>query len=238
MKRTFLKRPSPEKPQTPDAKSQLRIWGFTGSPGVSRATRESQFVFVNRRPVENRGINYALIEGYHNSLMKGRYPVCCLFLEIDPAAVDVNIHPAKREVKFHREFEIRKFTAQAVRDALLAFHSGDPPESKRSDERHREPLPQQTPELPGSSATSPAPNCRTARFVRAIATAGDNLVAGSSRRTRAVENWLASAARARSTTGNRQPATGNSQSISGTGGADSAIRNPQSATIRCRRSPA
>ncbi len=117
---------SPEKPQTTNTKSQIRIWGLTGSPGVSRATRESQFVFVNRRPVENRGINYALIEGYHNSLMKGRYPVCCLFLEIDPAAVDVNIHPAKREVKFHREFEIRKFTAQAVRDALLAFHSEPP----------------------------------------------------------------------------------------------------------------
>ncbi|HXI73649.1 MAG TPA: DNA mismatch repair endonuclease MutL [Verrucomicrobiae bacterium] len=114
---------SSEKPQSPDTKSQIRIWGLIGSPGVSRATRESQFVFVNRRPVENRGINYALIEGYHNSLMKGRYPVCCLFLEIDPAAVDVNIHPSKREVKFHREFEIRKFTAQAVREALLAFHS-------------------------------------------------------------------------------------------------------------------
>ncbi len=107
----------------PDPKSQIRIWGLIGSPGVSRATRESQFTFVNRRPVENRGINYALIEGYHNSLMKGRYPVCCLFLEIDPAAVDVNIHPSKREVKFHREFEIRKFVAQAVKETLLAFHA-------------------------------------------------------------------------------------------------------------------
>ena len=56
--------------------------------------------------------------------MKGRYPVCCLFLEIDPAAVDVNIHPAKREVKFHREFEIRKLVAQAVQETLLAFHAG------------------------------------------------------------------------------------------------------------------
>jgi DNA mismatch repair protein MutL len=55
--------------------------------------------------------------------MKGRYPVCCLFLEIDPAAVDVNIHPAKREVKFHREFEIRKLAARAVQETLLAFHS-------------------------------------------------------------------------------------------------------------------
>ena len=116
----------PEKPaaaQISDLKSQIRVWGLIGSPGVSRATRDGQFVFVNRRPVENRGVNYALIEGYHNSLMKGRYPVCCLFLEIDPAAVDVNIHPAKREVKFHREFEVRKMVAQAVHDALLAFHA-------------------------------------------------------------------------------------------------------------------
>jgi DNA mismatch repair protein MutL len=57
--------------------------------------------------------------------MKGRYPVCCLFLEIDPAAVDVNIHPAKREVKFHRESEIRKLVGQAVKETLLAFHSTD-----------------------------------------------------------------------------------------------------------------
>ncbi len=118
---------SPEKPAIRNPQSAIRIWGLIGSPGVSRATRDGQFIFVNRRPVENRGINYALIEGYHNALMKGRYPVCCLFLEIDPAAVDVNIHPAKREVKFHREFEVRKFTAQAVHEALLAFHG---PESK------------------------------------------------------------------------------------------------------------
>jgi DNA mismatch repair protein MutL len=113
----------PEKSEIANHKSQIQIWGLIGSPGVSRATRDGQFVFVNRRPVENRGVNYALIEGYHNALMKGRYPVCCLFLEIDPAAVDVNIHPAKREVKFHREFEIRKFVAQAVKETLLAFHA-------------------------------------------------------------------------------------------------------------------
>ncbi len=114
--------PEPE----PRAQSNIHVWGFIGAPGVSRATRESQHLFVNRRPVENRGLNYALLEGYHTSLMKGRYPVCCLFLEIDPAAVDVNIHPAKREVKFHRESEVRKFVAQAVRETLLAFHSPAP----------------------------------------------------------------------------------------------------------------
>ena len=105
--------------------SSFRVWGLMGAPGVARSTREDQHIFVNRRPVENRGINYALLEGYHTALMKGRYPVCCLFLEINPAAVDVNIHPAKREVKFHREFEIRKHVAEAVREALLAFHGGE-----------------------------------------------------------------------------------------------------------------
>ena len=115
---------SPVKPAEPSISPSgtLKVWGLIGSPGVSRATRDGQFVFVNRRPVENRGINYALIEGYHNSLMKGRYPVCCLFIEIDPAAVDVNIHPSKREVKFHRAFEVRKLVARAVHDTLLTFH--------------------------------------------------------------------------------------------------------------------
>jgi hypothetical protein len=78
----------------------LRVWGLIGAPGVSRSTREEQHLFVNRRPVENRGLNYALIEGYHTALMKGRYPVCCLFLEIQPSAVDVNIHPSKERSNF------------------------------------------------------------------------------------------------------------------------------------------
>jgi DNA mismatch repair protein MutL len=117
---------SPEKPESVTSPDQVRVWGLIGTPGVSRATRDGQFVFVNRRPVENRGINYALIEGYHTSLMKGRYPVCCLFLEINPASVDVNIHPAKREVKFHREFEVRKIVARAVGDSLLAYHTDTP----------------------------------------------------------------------------------------------------------------
>ncbi|HWY78349.1 MAG TPA: DNA mismatch repair endonuclease MutL, partial [Verrucomicrobiae bacterium] len=79
---------TPERPQT---LPRFRIWGLIGAPGVSRSTREDQHLFVNRRPVENRGLNFALMEGYHTALMKGRFPVCCLFLEIDPSAVDVNI---------------------------------------------------------------------------------------------------------------------------------------------------
>jgi DNA mismatch repair protein MutL len=102
----------------------VRVWGLMGGPGLSRSSRQDQHLFVNRRPVENRGLNMALLEGYHTALMKGRYPVCCLFLEINPANVDVNIHPAKREVKFHNERAVRRLVAQAVRGALLDFHGG------------------------------------------------------------------------------------------------------------------
>jgi DNA mismatch repair protein MutL len=106
--------------------SRFRLWGLIGKPGISRSARDEHFVFVNRRPVENRGINFALAEGYHTSLMKGRYPVCCLFLEIDPAMVDVNIHPSKREVKFRQEKTVRQLVAQSVRETLLAFHTAKP----------------------------------------------------------------------------------------------------------------
>ncbi len=120
--------PDRDEPEPPASDSGYRtsdflVWGFLGAPGVSRATREDQHLFVNRRPVESRGLNFALLEGYHTALMKGRYPVGCLFLEIDPAAVDVNIHPTKREVKFHREFDVRRVVAQAVRETLLEFHA-------------------------------------------------------------------------------------------------------------------
>jgi DNA mismatch repair protein MutL len=115
--------PENEEAQVPaSSPPSFRVWGFIGAPGVSRSTRQDQHIFVNRRPVENRGLNFALLEGYHTALMKGRYPVCCLFLEIDPAAVDVNIHPAKREVKFHREGEVRRLVGQAIRETLLGVH--------------------------------------------------------------------------------------------------------------------
>ena len=133
--------------------SDFRLWGFIGAPGVSRATREDQHVFVNRRPVENRGLNFALLEGYHTALMKGRYPVCCLFLEIDPAAVDVNIHPAKREVKFHREGEVRRLVAEGVRQTLLSFHAAPAP--NKWGERPREPQAAQQPGSPGVSPHQP-----------------------------------------------------------------------------------
>src|SRR5439155_728054 len=151
------------------AGSMLRVWGLIGAPGVSRATRQDQHLFVNRRPVENRALNFALLEGYHTALMKGRYPVCCLFAELHPAEVDVNIHPAKREVRFHREKAVRRCVGEAVRRALLDFHSAPgnaPPalEAPRPSAIHR-PSPIAGPSStlrPPSLAAVPASNASSA----------------------------------------------------------------------------
>ncbi|PAW78374.1 MAG: hypothetical protein B9S32_07565 [Verrucomicrobia bacterium Tous-C9LFEB] len=101
----------------------LRLHGFIGQPGVSRGNRQDEHVFVNGRPVTSRTLQFGLLEGYHNALMRGRYPVCVLFLELDPAGVDVNIHPAKREVRFHDDMRIRQFIVPAVQRTLQQFGS-------------------------------------------------------------------------------------------------------------------
>lgn len=101
----------------------LRLTGFIGQPGVSRAGRQEEHIFVNGRPVTSRTLQFGLQEGYHNALMRGRYPVCVLFLTMDPAGVDVNIHPAKREVRFHDDMRVRQFIVKSVLEVLQGFHS-------------------------------------------------------------------------------------------------------------------
>ena len=114
------------------ASGELRLRGYIGKPGISRAARNEELFFINQRPVENRTLHFGLLEGYHNSLMKGRYPVAILFLEMDPSGVDVNIHPAKREVRFHDDFTIRHFIVKSVQEALSQF-SGAPAASVKFD---------------------------------------------------------------------------------------------------------
>jgi DNA mismatch repair protein MutL len=96
----------------------ISIRGFLGKAGVSRPTRAEQIIFVNGRAVENLTIQHALREGYHTALMKGQYPLVFLFLDLDPADVDVNVHPAKREVRFRNPDVIRQALAETVRKTL------------------------------------------------------------------------------------------------------------------------
>jgi DNA mismatch repair protein MutL len=102
----------------PGAKGRVTVSGLIGQAGVSRATRAQQFVFVNGRAIESPVIGAALKEGYHTALMRGQYPVTFLFVELDPAEVDVNVHPAKREVRFRDPTEVREAVVAAVRRSL------------------------------------------------------------------------------------------------------------------------
>ncbi len=97
---------------------KLRIRGLIGQAGVSRQSRAQQLVFVNGRAVENPVLTVALREGYHTALMKGQFPVTFLFLDLDPGAVDVNVHPAKREVRFRDPNGVREAVVAAIRRTL------------------------------------------------------------------------------------------------------------------------
>ena len=100
------------------AENGMRLSGLIGRTGVGRTTRHEMIVFVNGRPVDSRTLNYALIESYHESLPKGRYPLAFVFFECDPAEVDVNVHPAKREVRFRSEPTVRSFVIRSVLQRL------------------------------------------------------------------------------------------------------------------------
>jgi len=100
------------------ASSKIRISGFIGQAGLSRQTRSQQLAFVNGRAIESSLITGAIREGYHTALMKGQYPVTFLFLELEPTAVDVNAHPAKREVRFHDPKGVRETIVRCIQQTL------------------------------------------------------------------------------------------------------------------------
>ena len=92
----------------------LSLEGLIGKPGQSRPTRKEMIFFVNRRPVESKTLSYALLEAYHTYAPKGRYPPAILFLTLDPSQVDVNVHPAKREIRFRDERKVRQFLMDGI----------------------------------------------------------------------------------------------------------------------------
>ena len=101
-----------------NASSKIQTSGLIGQAGLSRQTRAQQLFFVNGRAIESGLITAAVREGYHTALMKGEYPVTFLFLTLDSGAVDVNVHPAKREVRFRDPTAVRDAIALSVRQTL------------------------------------------------------------------------------------------------------------------------
>jgi DNA mismatch repair protein MutL len=97
-----------------------RAYGYTSRPTTYKATRQCISFFVNRRWVQSRTLTYAVEEAYHTLLLTGRHPIAVVNIEVDPSLVDVNVHPAKTEVKFLRERQVYAAVQRAVRAAVLA----------------------------------------------------------------------------------------------------------------------
>ena len=101
-----------------EEKSSLTVSGFTSRPDIQRMNRNGIYVFVNRRLVRDRMILHAIHEAYRNILPPGVFPATLLFLEMPYAEVDVNVHPAKIEVRFRRSQLVHDFARDAIRQAL------------------------------------------------------------------------------------------------------------------------
>ena len=96
----------------------VRLSGFVSSPAAGRGNRSAQFFYCNGRFIRSALLQSALEQAYKNTLLTGRYPACVIWLEIRPGSVDVNVHPAKTEVKFSEERRLFGLLCQAVRDTL------------------------------------------------------------------------------------------------------------------------
>jgi DNA mismatch repair protein MutL len=98
----------------------LSITGFISPISLTRSNRREITFFVNGRPVQDPALGTAIVQAYHTLLMVGRYPLCSLFLQVPPEAVDVNVHPTKAEVRFKNGDLVFRGVQRAARRALLA----------------------------------------------------------------------------------------------------------------------
>jgi DNA mismatch repair protein MutL len=105
-----------------------RVTGYVSAPRDRRTSRDSQYLFVNRRFVRDRMIGRALSEGYRSILPHGVYPAALLFIETPLEEVDVNVHPAKTEVRFRRSAAVADAVREAVKAALASASYTPPPE--------------------------------------------------------------------------------------------------------------
>ena len=93
-------------------------YGYVSKPDNLRLSRTHQFLFVNNRPVQSRNLSHAVYLGYGENLGKGRHPAYILFLRVNPSTVDVNVHPAKREVRFQDERGVQDTIRRSVKRAV------------------------------------------------------------------------------------------------------------------------
>ena len=107
----------------------ISVHGFLAAPNAARARPDLQYLFVNGRSVRDDVVRHAVRVGFGDTLANGQYPAFVLHLEVDPAAVDVNVHPTKHEVRFREPRHVHDFVRHAVSRTLGGFTSGTSPET-------------------------------------------------------------------------------------------------------------
>ncbi|HLB25155.1 MAG TPA: hypothetical protein VJM83_02380, partial [Nitrospirota bacterium] len=117
------------------SRGSYAVNGFVSRPGVSFADKTRQESFVNGRPVKSPAITRALYDAFQSAVMKDRHPAAILFIKMDPALVDVNVHPAKREVRFAENHEVHRLVFDAVTQALGASPASGRARESEADNR-------------------------------------------------------------------------------------------------------
>lgn len=135
----------------------LHVTGLIARATFHRATRRQQFFFVNNRPVQSRSLSQALYDAYRTLLPRDRHPVVCVFLTLPPSEVDVNVHPAKLEVRFRRERHIydcfRRLMIRRLQETLM----GPASEASPLEETAARPVPMMWGRGASETASSPEP---------------------------------------------------------------------------------
>jgi DNA mismatch repair protein MutL len=96
----------------------VRVLGYVAPPDLAQSNRNSQFIFINGRYIHSPTLSHALASGYGDLLPRGNYPIGALLLQLDPSEIDVNVHPAKTEVRLSREREVYDAVHRQVKEAL------------------------------------------------------------------------------------------------------------------------
>lgn len=100
---------------------QITVYGFTGKPELTKKTRGEQFLFVNKRFIRSQYIHHAVMRAYEDMIAKDSFPFYCIFIDIAPELIDINVHPTKQEIKFEDDKLVYTFVNAGIRHSLAQY---------------------------------------------------------------------------------------------------------------------